>query len=750
MQKNNRKYIRGSLVILILSVVMVLICDIAFARAGGGGGYSGGGGGGSSSSGGGAGAIIRLLFRLIDSFLAYLRQEFPAIGYPLTVLFYLFIAWLVLYGIYLEIKEKIYGKEEETPSEGLSAFSSSDEDSLSGMLNSYQEDNSALKEIKSKDPNFSEKEFCVRAKKAFRLIQNAWSNRDISKAEAFIADGTYEQFLIQLDFMKQEHILDVMENLEIKDVYILGFESDGNIDSIFLSITASGKNYKVNDQTKKYIEGDKKIEEFTEIWTFIRRTGSKTLGKPGLIEGYCPNCGTPIQIGRHTNCSSCGCLLRSGEHDWILSNITQQCEWVRQNNKLIPGVRKYIGFDDGFNIQHIEDRTAMMFWRKISSDRQGNITPLRKIAVDKFYKKVEKEYSSSDGYNYLDNCAIGSIRVLAVDADKNDKEDYIYVEILWNGLPKSSKDKNPNFVSKIKSLFNKKINKNSVFVLKRKRGVMTDTKTGLCAAPCPNCGAMESNSNSNECEYCGAVMNDGNRDWVLDDIIDGGDLRVSSWISKVKMSLNKPIKFNGYTKPVYKTNKNVANTPKAPSTPSENTSNNSNAEIRTPEANVNSKPSAVPPATILGNAAGIIAGAAIAQQNLSAMAKVANPINNTAINNIKWVIGMMMIDGKIDKDEFRIGCEYGVQLGLPNEEIAKVMKTMTSQPNAIDNLVKTVPLDVNLELMAMIVRVAFANGQLCKQKLGMIKFVAKKMNLTEEQLKGILESEKVRYHQRSA
>ena len=50
--------------------------------------------------------------------------------------------------------------------------------------------------------------------------------------------------------MKQEPILDVMENLNVKDAYILGFESDGNIDSIFLSITAEGKNYKVNDQTK--------------------------------------------------------------------------------------------------------------------------------------------------------------------------------------------------------------------------------------------------------------------------------------------------------------------------------------------------------------------------------------------------------------------------------------------------------------------------------------------------------------------
>ena len=719
---------------------MVLICDVAFARAGGGGGYSRGGG--SSSSGGGGGGIAELLIRIIlrvtVELLMYLCREYPIIGYPLTGLFILGILWLIILGIKSEFQEKDNLSNNETLA---NAPFSSNGDIMQDMFSSSQkEDKSALGSIKSKDPDFSEKGFCARAKKAFLLIQKAWSDRDISKAEAFIADGTYEQFLIQLDFMKQEHILDVMENLTIKDSYILGFESDGNIDSIFLAITASGKNYKINDQTRKFIEGNKKEEEFTEIWTFIRRTGAKTLGKPGLIEGYCPNCGTKIQIGRHTNCSSCGCLLRSGQHDWILSNITQDCEWIRRNNNLIPGVKKYIAFDNGFNVQHIEDRASMMFWRKISADRQGNITPLRKIAVDKYYTKIEKEYSAPKGYDYFDNCAIGSIRVLAVDADKNANEDYCYVEFLWNGLPKSSNDKNPTFISKIKNLFVKKKNSNSVFVLKRKRGVMTDTKTGLCAAPCPNCGAMESNSSNNECEYCGAVMNDGNRDWVLEDILDGSDMRVGVWVSKVKTSLNKPIKFNGYTKPEYKT---IKKSVVAEETTPSNTNNTSVTEPK-PQTILNNK-TATSPMNIMSTAAGVIAGAAMAQQQ-AVIRNMVNPQNTSAIDQIKWLTGMMLIDGKIDREEFNVVCEYGLKLGIRNEIIANTIKSMTSQPNVIDNLVKTVGLPENPELVTMIVRVAFANGNLTKEKLGMIKYVAKRMNFTNDQLKAVLESEKARFH----
>jgi predicted lipid-binding transport protein (Tim44 family) len=721
---------------------MVLICDVAFARAGGGGGYSRGGGGSSSGGGGGniLAPLVRVILRVTVELLMYLCREYPIIGYPLTGLFIIFIIWLFILGIKSEFQERDNLSNSDTFDDA--SFSSYGDGMQDMYSNSQKEEESALDAIKSKDPDFSEKGFCARAKKAFLLIQKAWSDRDISKAEAFIADGTYEQFLIQLDFMKQEHILDVMENLAIKDSYILGFESDGNIDSIFLAITASGKNYKINDQTRKFIEGNKKEEDFTEIWTFIRRTGAKTLGKPGLIEGYCPNCGTKIQIGRHTNCSSCGCLLRSGQHDWILSNITQACEWVRRNNNLIPGVKKYIAFDNGFNVQHIEDRASMMFWRKISADRQGNIAPLRKIAVDKYYTKIEKEYSAPKGYDYFDNCAIGSIRVLAVDADKNANEDYCYVEFLWNGLPKSSNDKNPTFISKIKNLFVKKKNSNSVFVLKRKRGVMTDTKTGLCAAPCPNCGAMESNSSNNECEYCGAVMNDGNRDWVLEDILDGSDMRVDVWVSKVKTSLNKPIKFNGYTKPEYKTNKKpVVAVETAPSN-----TNNTSVEGPKPQTIPNNN-TATSPMNVMNTAAGVIAGAAMAQQQ-AVIRNMVKPQNTSAIDQIKWLTGMMLIDGKIDREEFNVVCEYGLKLGIRNEIIANTIKSMTSQPNVIDNLVNTVSLPNNPELVTMIVRVAFANGNLTKEKLGMIKYVAKRMNFTNDQLKNVLESEKARFHSR--
>ena len=755
---HKKRRIIGFSILIVLICTMFFVCTEAFARAGGGQGYSGGSSGGSSSGGGGGaiGALIRVLFRVIWDFLMDLCEKHPAVGYPLTALFIFFIIAIIIWGYCAKTKEESeldvdpFANTNFNKSSGIkpsrssnrssgsdlesilasktsNTKSNSDYDNLSTKQNL---DNKALLTIKSIDPDFNEKEFCKRAEKAFKLIQLAWSNRDLSKVEAFLGDGTFEQFLIQLGIMKENHIIDVMEDLKVSSSTILGYESDGNIDTIVLGIYASGKNYRADEKTKAYIEGDKNVTSFTEAWTFLRRHGSKTLKKPGLIEGYCPNCGTKINIGRHTNCSSCGCLLRSGEHDWVLVNITQSIEWSRNNNKLIPGFSKYIGFDEGFSIQHIEDLASMMFWRKHSAERYRNIAPLRKIACDKYCESVSKTFEPSDTYKYYDECAIGSIKVLAVDADKSEKEDFIYVEIAWSGILKSIKDKNTGFGSSFKKMFQKKENIRSIFVLKRKRGVMTDVKTSICAAPCPNCGAMESHSSSNECEYCGTVMNEGNRDWVIEDVISSDDVRVTNAILLVKRNLTKPIKFKGYTKPSAKKQFNNAGSNQTAVTIDD--SSNNQTQNNPSLAN-----------NLSANALGVAAGAAIGAATLAnAMNQI--PPRMSPEDQVKWLIGMMLVDNNVNKIEFAVICDYAAKLGISNEKVGLLVKELMSHKGTIDYLINNVPLVQNVDLMQALVRVAFADGKIAKEELGFIRYLAKRMNIGEIKLKELFEIEKNR------
>lgn len=44
---------------------------------------------------------------------------------------------------------------------------------------------------------------------------------------------------------------------------------------------------------------------------------------------------------------------------------------------------------------------------------------------------------------------------------------------------------------------------------------MWSTRAAVSSAHCPKCGAPETRDESNACEYCGEVLNDGARNWVL-------------------------------------------------------------------------------------------------------------------------------------------------------------------------------------------------------------------------------------------
>ena len=79
------------------------------------------------------------------------------------------------------------------------------------------------------------------------------------------------------------------------------------------------------------------------------------------MEGHCPNCGAPIDINQNANCQHCKAFLRSGEYDWVLCEITQECEWQATKTTNLPGIQQTVERDPDFNTQELEDRTSVMF-----------------------------------------------------------------------------------------------------------------------------------------------------------------------------------------------------------------------------------------------------------------------------------------------------------------------------------------------------------------------------------------------------
>lgn len=378
-----------------------------------------------------------------------------------------------------------------------------------------------LGELTRRDPNWNEMRFLERAKQGFSRIQDAWSKQNLSPVQGFLSDGVYERFCIQIDEQKSDGIRDHMENLRILNARIVQAESGSRFDVLHVSIRASAVNYRVSLTGGRRLDGSTEPEEFEEIWSFLRRPGSKTLEKPGLIEGVCPSCGAPIEIVRAAKCTYCQAFLRSGEHDWVLAEITQACEWSVEEAKPRHGLDRLMEADPGFSVQQIEDRASVMFWRYYTAFRLGKVEPMLKHAHPDFIGKLRAKLApkANGSRAAYQTAAVGSVRVLGAALGESSSGpasfDRIPVELRWSWKPV---EKNAKGIVIPGAEY--PLNCTQIFVLIRRSGIRTDIGLALSGSCCKSCGAPETDTTGTVCQYCQTPLNEGTADWILEQIAD--------------------------------------------------------------------------------------------------------------------------------------------------------------------------------------------------------------------------------------
>jgi predicted lipid-binding transport protein (Tim44 family) len=495
-----------------LAIAALLLFDpaSAFARAGGGGGYHGGGGGGHGGGGfgggghgGGGGDAGWIFYLLYEIFIHH-----PLIGISLVVIVTLFY---------------FFSQRTGTPPHPIST-------SPDTSQSTPNDDELTLAPLRAADPNFDLAAFCQRVSVAFHKTQAAWCAQNLSTVRPFISDGVHERFSLQFAEQRAEGWRDQMDNIVIHDIDLLELQSDGLFDELSVRIEASAADYRVSPGDGKRVSGSTSPERFVEVWTFLRHRGAVTqVGQAGLIEGNCPNCGAPVELNQTANCAHCKALLRSGQYDWVLSEITQEIEWDGQRHDDLPGLDEMRSRDPEFNAVELEDRASVIYWRKATADRLGRIDPLRKCASAEFceaYAPLLRPGPDGRRQSYA-NCAVGSVRLLGVIADV-EKGDRSIVEARWSGNRIMLGPDNARSVSKEDHLAY------SLFVLYRQGQVRTNLGKGISSAHCPGCGAPESDSAASACDFCGAVLNDGSLGWVLVDIANRADSRGQGLLAEMK------------------------------------------------------------------------------------------------------------------------------------------------------------------------------------------------------------------------
>lgn len=485
---------------LLLLAVLAAIPAFLYARAGGGQSYSGGHdsnpySGGASHSYSGSSSYYSssndgFLFDLIALYIQLMSLH-PLVGLAFTI--------FVVYVLYMTTNVSYDRYKDRVITDGLAA-------------QDHHEMAANLGALKTRDPLFDPTQFLARAQTAFTKVQNAWAAGDMTPARAFVSDGVMVRFTIQLEMNAADGIRNKVDQLRVLENEVLEVVSDQHFDAIHVRLRASAVDQDVDKDGAVVRNAAGSAEEFEEVWTFLRRPGAKTLGRPGLIEGCCPQCGSPLPALDAAQCDHCKAWVNTGDFDWVLCEITQACEWTARDPELeVPGLVAACQADVNLNVDFLEERASVAFWRWQQALSSRDAAPLVCMAPPSYLDTFAVQLA--ERAPYYRGCAIGGTQVLAV-ADDAVQWQHAHVLVKWSGIwfdwnGSRYEDKG-------------QVERQHVFVLGRRLGAQTDRRHGFRSLRCPSCGAATWKRDQSSCDYCQALLNDGKLTWVVRNIIPIG------------------------------------------------------------------------------------------------------------------------------------------------------------------------------------------------------------------------------------
>lgn len=129
-----------------------------------------------------------------------------------------------------------------------------------------------LEFLSTQDSSISPKELRTLTESTFRALQECWGKRDYGPMKPLLMHDLFLQHTSQLQGMVRNHEINRIDNLKIERVDLVNVRYTEKPDQreFTVLITASARDYYVDDRTDKFLRGDKSPAQFQEFWTFHR------------------------------------------------------------------------------------------------------------------------------------------------------------------------------------------------------------------------------------------------------------------------------------------------------------------------------------------------------------------------------------------------------------------------------------------------------------------------------------------------
>lgn len=441
---------------------------------GGGGGYSGGGGGGFSGGGGGFGGS----HTGSGGYSGSSGPSGPPTRGDFGIVVFFILAFVIV--VVMKILTRKRGVDRSVRSAVLDAQYDREAQSRRSA---------SIEVLRARDPQLTEASIVDRVRVMSDRVREAWLAGDMKPARPFVSDGVFSRFAVQLELMKQEGMKNVMSDAQALFVTIEAVDAQPPVDAVHVRFTAQARDANVPvemtaDQAAAEL-AKHDVTPYTEIWTLVRKHGAMTKLEPGQVGRDCPSCGAPLEnAGEMLKCKFCQALVCSGEHDWVLSEITQLEEWRPDSASVVEGLDELRKIDPGAARESIEDRASYLFWTWAREKKRSGET--------------------------MSDIAVGGADLLLVDiAEDSVDADYAFVRIFWSARFSLGSEPTPQ---------------QQVLRLARKTGVTT--KFSMSSMVCHGCGAPLPETAIEACPHCNASTLANGQTWTLDEVLAPGDPRI--------------------------------------------------------------------------------------------------------------------------------------------------------------------------------------------------------------------------------
>lgn len=190
----------------------------------------------------------------------------------------------------------------------------------------FQSDLESSKSIFAKNHNLNWDEWQTKfntqiATEYFFNIYDAWTMNKLEIVRNLLSDNIFVSWSFWIDNYKKEGLNNKLDNVSIKKVEFVKVDIDKFYESATVRIHASCFDYVENKDGKLEGGSKEKLREFSEYWTFIRRTGVE---KDSYDYGTCPNCGAIAdKMGQSGICEYCNTKISNGDFSWVVAVVTQ-------------------------------------------------------------------------------------------------------------------------------------------------------------------------------------------------------------------------------------------------------------------------------------------------------------------------------------------------------------------------------------------------------------------------------------------